>query len=354
MNLFVLLKARIWLPYHLCAPGYDQQSFTHRGITDEVQAGVHLTTLESLELFVNSANRTSSIGCAVEDLTIILPPRQDYPVHAVSQCLRLTPNVEALVLDLPHQPPTNILDGVVLRNVRLLSTNLPHECLTSFLVTHRSLKSLILRYCGKGSACPLRRLDLSHITDLQCPSRCLPAIAHGKVVRATVNVTRLASNAVLVVHALSKSPLYSLTIDFYPTDHDVLARVAAAATTVKKLKLVEKSRPQRRGGHTARRPWNDAASWHRALLALPCLEEIALETDALISTPRRSEAQIISSWANGITRRKTPHPRLYHVALLQPGPDCDTRQHTEWFRSNSKGVWERVVNRTGNRTDVQI
>ncbi|TFY56543.1 hypothetical protein EVJ58_g7576 [Rhodofomes roseus] len=319
--------------------------------TQHAQVGMHINSSESLVLFVMSVRRDAAVGLAIEDLSLSLPTDLEYPVDAVRQCLRLTPNVETLILDLPSSSPVSILCGLTLPKIQLLSTNLPHQCLVSFLASHRSLRSLVLRFCGNGSNCPLRHVDLAHVTELQCPSRCLSGIARGRVSRATVNLTRLASNAVLAVRALSTSPLYSLSLDFYATDYDMLLRVAAAAPNLRKLKLVEKFRPQRRG-HQSRRPWNDMISWHQALLRLSFLEEFALRSLVRVFTSRRPDVQVISGWANGTTRRSAPHPTLYHVAILQPCTRGDTRQLTEWFKGSSKGAWERVVNAVG--PDVQL
>lgn len=327
---------------------------------------MHLRSVQSLELFVASAYRDATIGHAVEDLTISLT--SDCPSDAVRQCLRLSKNVESLILNLPHSCATTLLDGIQLPRMQLLSTNLPHDSLVSFLARHRGLRSLVLRYCGKGWDCPLRHISLAHIVELQCPSRCLPAIASDKVARATVNVTRLASNAVLAIHALARSPLYCLTIDFLANDYDMLQKVAAAAPKVKKLKLVEKPWPQvssssdfmryvlshcqQRRKHQMRRSWNDIRAWHQALLRLPCLEELALQALVHISTVERPEARIITGWANGSVRRATPHPSLYHIALLQPTLEPLHFQQTEWFKASPKGTWECTASIVG--TDLEL
>ncbi|KAH9834089.1 uncharacterized protein C8Q71DRAFT_909099 [Rhodofomes roseus] len=323
----------------------------HTYLRQHTQVGVRITTIEGLESFVASASRIVSIGRVVEDLTLVLVDQAEDALDIVRRCLQLTPHIESLVLDLPFTPPVDFLDPFLFPKIQLLSTNIPHDCLSTFLSIHPSLRSLVLRYCGDHSICPLKDVSLAHIIELQCPSRCLPAIANGQVARATVNLTRLASNALLAIGALSSSPLYCLSIDFFPNDYDLLIRVAAAAPTIRKLKLVEKPRPQRRGCHI-RRPWNDHRAWHNILLKLSHLEELALHTLTRVSSARRPEAQIISSWANGPAHRMTTHPTLYHIGIKQPGLRGDDPQLTEWFKGNSGGPWDCVVNVTGN--DVQL
>ena len=82
------------------------------------------------------------------------------------------------------------------------------------------------------------------MTDLQCPASCLRHIASGQVATATVNLTRTTSYSLIAVPFLSSSPLLSLTIDFYQSDHDVLTRIVSAAPLLRKLKLIEKPRAQ--------------------------------------------------------------------------------------------------------------
>ena len=72
----------------------------------------------------------------------------------------------------------------------------------------------------------------------------MEGIARGQVAFATVNLTRLASMAALAVQALSTSPLYSLCINFFSDDYDILTRIVAAAPHLRKLKLVEIPRSQ--------------------------------------------------------------------------------------------------------------
>ena len=166
-----------------------------------------------------------SVGLSVEDLTISLPLQAGYPARLVRHCLRLTTNVEALVLNLPPTTPRSMLNEVALPKIRVFSTNLSHNALPRFLMAHPSITSLVLHRCGRKLICPLRSIDLDHVTELQCPSGCLGGLARGQVACATVNLTRTTSSSMLAIRFLSTSPLYSLTIDFFSDDFDVMMRV---------------------------------------------------------------------------------------------------------------------------------
>ncbi|RDX39483.1 hypothetical protein OH76DRAFT_1491102 [Lentinus brumalis] len=314
-------------------------ALVNQACTTRIQTTVRLSSLGKIQLFVALATLNSTIGHAVQDLIISLPLHAGYPAQLVRDCLQLTPNVDNLLLVLPSFSPVTVLQGVSLPRLRTLSTNLPHRILLVFLTLHPSITALALDACGGRNRCPLRNLNLAHFSDLKCPAQCLEGLARGQVAVATVHLTRLASTATLAIRALSTSPLYSLAIDFFSDDYDILARVVAAAPLLRKLKLIEKPRVQRRYHH-ARRPWNDLQEWHRMLLQLPFLEEFMLHTPIRLSGPRRPEQVIVNSWANGTTRRAARHSNLYHISILQQGPIGDAQSLSHWFRR--RGLWERV------------
>ena len=117
------------------------------------QAGIVLKSVVALEAFVSLATYNVPVGLSVEDLTISLPLQAGYPARLVRRCLRLTTNVEALVLNLPPTSPRSVLDEVSLPKIKVFSTNLPHNALPRFLMAHRSITSL-----GRGKS--LRMLSL--------------------------------------------------------------------------------------------------------------------------------------------------------------------------------------------------
>ena len=75
-------------------------------------------------------------------------------------------------------------------------------------------------------------------------------------------------------------------------------------------------------------------------MRLPFLEELMLRTPLTVTGPRRSELFVVKSWANGTGERAVRHPNLYHISILQGGPDPDTQSLSHWFRRG--GRWERV------------
>lgn len=177
------------------------------------------------------------IGLALEDLEIALPARISHPGALLRRCLQLTPNIEALVLTLPVTTPKSLLNNVKFPNIRLFSTNLPHHTLIKFLSNHPTIVTIVLGQCGRTSDCALRSVDLHRVTELQCPSHCLSGIARGQV--SVANIT-LASSVHAAINALASSPLFSLVIEFYSNDYDILERITRAAPRLTRLKLIEK------------------------------------------------------------------------------------------------------------------
>lgn len=209
-----------------------------------IQTTVRLSTLDKLQLFTTLSTLNPVIGHSVQDLIISLPLHNGYPAQLVRDCLRLACNIDNLVLILPNLSPITLLNGVVLPRLTVFQTNLPHRTLPVFLALHPSITGLALDSCGGRRCCPLRGLNVAHATDLRCPARCLEGLARGQVGMATIHLTRLASMAALAIRSLSTSPLYSLAVDFFSDDYDILTRVVAAAPLLRKLKLVEKPRTQ--------------------------------------------------------------------------------------------------------------
>ncbi|KAI9057612.1 hypothetical protein FKP32DRAFT_1681295 [Trametes sanguinea] len=309
-----------------------------------VRRDIRLTSLEELQNFVVLGTYNLSIGRVIEDFSIALPHNTGYPAQAVRVALRLVPNIQCLVLDVPSESPVTLLNGVRFPNLRVFSTNLPHRMLVSFLTSHPSLDALALRNCGRGFACPLRGLQFRDLSDLQCPSRCFVGVVRGPLTTATVNLSRLTSMSSLAVRSLSSSHLHTLTMDYFTNDYDVLSRIIFATPNLRKLKLNEKAQRERRHG-SIRRPWNDLRQWHSALLRLPQLEELMLRTLIFIGGTTRTELDVVTAWAVGVGRRAVPHPSLYHIALIQKDPvgvaGRPSQQLSHWFK-NETGVWARL------------
>ncbi|CDO68113.1 hypothetical protein BN946_scf185044.g21 [Trametes cinnabarina] len=202
---------------------------------------IRIASVAEVEYFVLVGRYNTTVGRGVEDLSITLPPNTGYPAQAIRVALRLTPNIECLVLDVPVESPVTLLNGVRFPNLRIFSTNLPHRMLVSFLNSHPFLKALALGNCGRGHTCPLHGIELRDLSDLQCPSRCFVGVVRGPLTTATVNLSRLTSMSSLAVWSLSSSNLHTLTVDYFTNDYDVLSRVIFATPSLRKLRLNEKA-----------------------------------------------------------------------------------------------------------------
>lgn len=65
---------------------------------------------------------------------------------------------------------------------------------------------------------------------------------------------------------------------------------------------------------------------------------------SLVST-HRLEVSIVLAWAQGVSQRPVPHPSLYHVGLIQRGPNDVQQVLSHWFK-RGLGRWERVSSAT--------
>ncbi|KAI0827483.1 hypothetical protein BC628DRAFT_1418575 [Trametes gibbosa] len=321
------------LVVHSPTRSVQQASLLNDAQSLSARRDVRITTLDGLRYFVAMVGCNANIGRIVEDFSISLPKDQGYPAQVVRAALRLTPNVECLVLDLPAESPVTLLNGLNFANLTAFSTNLPHRVLLSFLEAHTSLTALILRSCGRSATCPLRGLVLGRLNSLHSPSRCFSGIVPGPLVTATVNLTRLSSMSALAVQAISSSRLYSLTIDHFSNDYDVLSRVASGLPNLRKLKLNEKAHHD---GHQ-RRPWNDLRGWHLTLLRLQKLEELNVRTLINITSANRTEQDVISAWANGVGQHAVAHPNLFYIAVIFPAGGTEPRL-SHWFKRGAGNV----------------
>ena len=86
----------------------------------------------------------------------------------------------------------------------------------------------------------MANIDLKHIVVLECRLSCMSAITHAGLCR--LSVTNGSTQRVsTVIRALPTPPqdLYSLILDFFPDEHNVLANIAFACPRLRKLKLIE-------------------------------------------------------------------------------------------------------------------
>ncbi|KAI0652977.1 hypothetical protein C8Q70DRAFT_1059734 [Cubamyces menziesii] len=322
-----------------------------RAQTAPERRDVRISSVPELQTFVMLGHYNEAIGRVVEHLNISLPDSQGYPAQALREALRMVPNIECLILNLPSDSPITLLNGATFLNLRTLSTNLPHRGLVSFLLAHTLLTALILGPCGCSATCPLRELHFPRLESLQSPASCFAGITAGPLITATVNLTRLTSMSALAIQKISSPLLYSLTVDHFSNDYDILSRVAAAVPKLRKLKLNEKATSERGHGRV-RRPWNDVRGWHSTLLRMAELEELHIRTSISVAIPTAKELDVITGWANGVGDRAVAHPKLYHIAIIQDISGQHRLSH--WFRKGPKGaeVWQLVSSSAVERNET--
>ncbi|KAI0690827.1 hypothetical protein C8T65DRAFT_587611 [Cerioporus squamosus] len=301
------------------------------------------------------------VGQAVQELSIYLTP----PAFATPRCrfvycrvlrnaLRSAPNVTDLTLLVPETMPPDVFFLVDMQQLRLFKTNLPHAMIAGFLGNHPFITDLVIGPCGSvDEPCPLRDIDLEHVATLECEQSCVSAIAHPGLFRLSVD-NHSAHHASTIFRSLAAPPtdLYSLTLDFLPDEHNVLANIAYSSPRLRKLKLLERkgSLPSRRNSPRPRRAFNDYLAWHRGLRKLPFLEEVALRTSAALvsrAADLEMERRLILGWATGLCSRTVAnpsralnvHPQLYHITIWY-GSTLANSVLSKWFKDT--GVWTRI------------
>ncbi|TFK82787.1 hypothetical protein K466DRAFT_603392 [Polyporus arcularius HHB13444] len=321
------------------------------------KATVTLTNLPEVIAFVKVAELNPHLADAVRQLTIVIRPCTLVVYDArVTYCptmrsiLRLVPKVTDLTLSLPKGTPPDIFFQVYFPDLCFFKTDLPHDKIRQFVDNHSTLSILVLGPCGNAGQCALSDLDLERATTVECDARCVGAVARKGLVHLAAQNDTTAYSIPLIFRKLScvMPELYSLTVDFFPADTDILLSIALVAPRVRKLKLLEKSVHVGRR-ISSRRAFNDHLTWHRHLRKLPNLEEFALRTAApLVSRggDYNLERRMVVGWACGMRKRGTQplvgykgHPSLYHVRLWY-GRTIQTSALSKWFKD--AGQWVRL------------
>ncbi|PIL29463.1 hypothetical protein GSI_08405 [Ganoderma sinense ZZ0214-1] len=313
-----------------------------------------ISTIENVELFVHEMSVTVRSGTGIQNLTIRLtglPIFQETLVAPIRTSLQLVPELTDLTLLLPLAPPPDLLLNLKFKALQFFKSNLPHTALTTFLARHHSVSDLVLGPCGPAKPCPLYDVDLSHVTNLECEATCVRSLAHSDLFRLTIGKSTEGPRVGVVFRTspVCVSGLYSLTIDFFPDDIDVLDNLSLFAPFLRKLRLLEQ-RGAFRHNRSGRRPFNDALVWARALRKLRFLEELSLQTSAgLILRPGdyHLERSLVLSWVYGVRtwalRRPPPsakaHPTLYHVRLWYGARGNDPAL-SKWFKDGEE--WRRL------------
>lgn len=183
-------------------------------------------------------------GTRIYDLTIhlsSLPVLQEAHVPRIRASLLLVPGLTDLTLVLPTTTPPDLLLGVDFPALQFFKSNMPHAALAAFLARHRSVSVLVLGACGPVRRCPLVEADLTHVTELECDAECVRALAHSDLFRLTISKSTDGPRIGVIFRTtlVCASALYSLTIDFFPDDLDVLDKLSLFAPFLRKLKLLE-------------------------------------------------------------------------------------------------------------------
>ncbi|KAI0340551.1 hypothetical protein BDW22DRAFT_1430698 [Trametopsis cervina] len=336
------------------------------------QAARRIATIDGLEAFSAMLQQNQGIGLVVDTFEVVLDAagatrRTFVLLHDV---LKLLPQLTDLIIQIYRVLPEmftdlyDILSGVELRALELFKTNLPHRAIIPFLQNfqhRRSLFQLVLEDCGLTNLCPLREVDLTHITDLECPIHCAQRTS-------TSHLTRLilhnASPSFSASDALLKMPIRSnlthLTLKFFSSDLDILNSIILFAPRLRKLRLIELVSAARNGRVSARRVWKSVGQVSHALKKLRFLEELMVQSsgelargDALFS---RQEEQLVHGWLTGYSRpwskpqRAVYHSRLYRISLLYGTSRPGKQVYSTWMKGAPR--WERVSYQVGYLKDV--
>ncbi|PIL35292.1 hypothetical protein GSI_02017 [Ganoderma sinense ZZ0214-1] len=204
---------------------------------------LHIHRMETLQALIDLAAFNPSVGHSVRDLTIALPVNTGDTAYAIRRALRMTPNVEKLILTVSFPLPAYLLGGVTFPGLNKFSTNLPHSALPSFLHRYPSITHLSLRGVD-CTTCPIRGVHFPHLIALQCSSRCFrTGIGHGHFVHADdrLALVPVSNEATRTIPTLR---IEILALDFFPDKRDIVANVAGTAPNLRTLKLNEKPFPQ--------------------------------------------------------------------------------------------------------------
>ncbi|KAI1795830.1 hypothetical protein LXA43DRAFT_1090464 [Ganoderma leucocontextum] len=314
-----------------------------------------ISSIENAQRFVDDMSVKIRSGTRIQDLIIRLsglPVFQDAHILPIYTSLQLVPHLTDLTLLLPATTPPDLLLDVNFGGLQFFKSNLPHAVLAAFLARHQSVSVLVLGPCGPTRRCPLLEVDLAHVTDLECDAECVRSLAHSDLFRLTIGKSTGGPRIGVVFRTspMCASGLYSLTIDFFPDDVDVLDNLSLFAPFLRKLKLLEQRGASVRRVQSGRRPFNDALTWARALRKLRFLEELSLQTSAgLVRQPGNYdlERSLVLGWVYGVrTRalRRPPasakaHPSLYHVRIWY-GARGNEQALSKWFKDGED--WRRL------------
>ena len=228
-----------------CSCVYVPQLPVYSSAFTPLQPDVFLTSEDLLITFDNAAYDDPDVALAVQVLTVRL--HNPFPLDVLRRSLAAPIFITDLIIFLPLNTTPVILNNLLFPRLELFKTNLPHRFLVHFLSLHPSLTNLCLDACGRvaDEACPLDCLDLQHISTVECPIGCVHGVAHPDVFRLTAQMQHpgeAESPAILTSIPAPFKSLFTLTLDIFPDNYDILRSVVFAAPRVRVLKLLEHPR----------------------------------------------------------------------------------------------------------------
>ncbi|KAI0735940.1 hypothetical protein C8Q76DRAFT_792425 [Earliella scabrosa] len=312
---------------------------------------VRVTSAQDLLDFEQAVKSDWQVASLARDLTIVLCT--PFPIDALRFCLLSSINVVDLILILPPFAFDEVLTNVHFSRLELLKTNLPHRFLAPFLVSHNTITDLCLDGCGRApnEQCPLRHLDLGHVTTVECGNECVVAASHSALLRLTAEHMGDASPSPTTFLRTVNPPLaalFELKLDFFPDDYDLLDQIVMVAPRLQRLKLLERPREYRRNVQS-RRSWNHSTRWSNSLFRLDCLKDFALRTASELTSPPMSVAKellTVKKWSTKITRPsrsvvcKHAHPTLTYLRLWYRCEEAGGGIMTSW--SKTSGTWRNT------------
>ena len=181
-------------------------------------------------------------------------------------------------------------------------------------------------------------------------------IVHLGTVRVHVDLTRLKTVVSLILRSfpIQFFAVYTLSLQFNPTDDDILASIAKFVPMVRVLQLWERADytvshfclhnlhdhltvPQPLHPHTPH-PWQHAKTLRDNLLKMRFLDSFIVRTTAafVLAPGLAQERTVISKWVGEKTPSRT-HPRLSFVGVWYRATQFGAGTLTKW-RKNGE-VW---------------
>lgn len=198
--------------------------------------------VERLNKLLKSSHRHA---ISLQSLTVCLsaPPE----MRALQNILRLSVNMESLNLILPSAFHTGFLATMgPLARLATLETNIPHAVLAGLLQRQPEIETLVIGVCDNHSYCPLSAVGFPSLRHVTSPIACIPAF-EGAPRLVTLSAryidhrdAELSASKTLRFLTPHSDTITSITLEFNPTDYDVLRRIADIAPRLEGLKLVEK------------------------------------------------------------------------------------------------------------------